>query len=149
MKYDTKEPCSSCPYRRDAKISRWHPDEFDRLKEMDESTMGAIFGCHATAKCEDLSVCAGWLLDQRERGVPSNAMRMALFTLPEAMEGMKAVGDGGHELYGSIDEMVEANEALGRCEGCGRYLTEGPHEDVIPLMTPSAFCSGDCEEADQ
>lgn len=124
MKWDTREPCGSCPYRRDAKLGLWHPDEFDNLVSTERSQMGSLFGCHATRKLADPSVCAGWLIMQRENGVPSIVLRLNLMRSQEAVDCMEAVSSGGHELYDSVDEMVEANEALGRCDACGCYLGE-------------------------
>ena len=122
MKWDTKSPCGSCPYRKDAPLGLWHPAEFDNLLKQDGNEMqGAAFGCHATIKAENPSVCAGWLLDQKKRGIPSIQLRLHLMQNSEALQCLEEVNSGGHELYDSIREMVEANEELGRCD-CGRYL---------------------------
>ncbi len=32
--------------------------------------------------------------------------------------------DGGHALYASVDEMIAANEQLGRCDFCDCYLDD-------------------------
>jgi hypothetical protein len=34
------------------------------------------------------------------------------------------VSSGGHDLYDSVAEMIEANEELGRCDTCERYLSD-------------------------
>ena len=126
MKWDLREPCGSCPYRRDAKLGLWHPSEFENLLEAEERPLGATFGCHGTIKHDEPSVCIGWLLDQKRRDLPSIALRIRLAESPAAVDCLKEASDGGHELYESIEEMVEANEALGRCR-CGRYRSkEGP-----------------------
>ena len=124
MKFDTTEPCGSCPYRRDAKLGLWHPSEFENLARTEREQMGAIFGCHATIKQKPPSVCAGWLINQRERGVPSIALRLTLMRNKEAVDCLEKVNDGGHELYDSIEEMIEANEELGRCDFCDAYLSD-------------------------
>ena len=122
MKFDTKEPCKSCPYRKDAKLGLWHPCEFENLARTEQELVGAVFGCHATGKGKTpVSVCAGWLLAQRDAGVPSIALRMQLLQNPDALQGLETVSDGGHELYASVQEMIEANETLGRCPDCERY----------------------------
>lgn len=123
MSFDTLWPCGSCPYRKDAPLGLWHPAEFDNLARTERDQFGAVFACHGTAKKPTRSVCAGWLLAQREAGVPSIALRMRLMRDPRAVQAMEAVTDGGHELYPSVDAMIEANEALGRCPECGRYMT--------------------------
>lgn len=38
MKYDTHEPCASCPYRKDVPTSMWDKDEFRRLLANDATT---------------------------------------------------------------------------------------------------------------
>jgi hypothetical protein len=121
FRWDTKEPCGSCPYRKDSKLGLWHPSEFDNLKETEADDIGSVFACHATKKYP--SVCAGWLLLQRANDVPSIALRLHLHRNPKAAQCLRTVTDGGHELYGSVEEMIAANEALGRCD-CGRYLGE-------------------------
>ncbi len=124
MKFDTPSPCGSCPYRTDAPLGLWHPSEFDNLARTEESQHGAIFACHATAKKPEWSVCAGWLIKQREAGVPSILLRLRLFQDPEAVRAIESVTDGGHDLYETVEDMIEANEALGRCDDCGRYLSD-------------------------
>lgn len=123
MKFDTNTPCGSCPYRKDSKLGLWHPEEFDNLMATEKSHMGSVFGCHATIKNDPPSVCAGWLIKQRDNGIPSIVLRLKLMRDPAARECLKRINDGGHELYETVEEMVEANESLGRCE-CGRYLME-------------------------
>lgn len=124
MKFDTKEPCKSCPYRKDAKLGLWHPSEFENLARTEEEIPGAVFACHATGKGKTpMSVCAGWLLKQRDNGVPSIALRLSVLQNPEAGRALETVSDGGHDLYSSVQEMIEANEALGHCPECDRYLT--------------------------
>lgn len=123
MKWNTREPCGSCPYRKDAPLRLWHPSEFDNLLEQDaDPIQGRAFGCHATIKNDSTSVCAGWLLDQKRRGLPSIRLRMALMQSEDAQRCLEKVSDGGYELYGSIEEMVAANEAFGRCPLCRCYL---------------------------
>ena len=111
MRWETTEPCASCPYRTDAKLEFWHPGEFVNLQEQDANEYGgAIFGCHGTRKLpEGPSVCAGWLLDQKRRNIPSIQLRLCLMVSEEARDCLEEVNDGGHDLYDSIEEMCEAN----------------------------------------
>ena len=110
MKWDTREPCQSCPYRKDVRTQYWAKEEYEGLLKADaEPVMGAVFGCHQTRKHEKPSICGGWLLDQKNRGLPSIQLRLSLIRNKEAVDCLDQVSDGGHELYGSIAEMVEAN----------------------------------------
>lgn len=132
MRWDTKEPCKSCPYRRDAPLGFWHPEEFDKLVDSERSQMGSVFACHGTKS--NMSVCAGWLLKQRDNGIPSIVLRLQLMRNQEAVDCLNQVSDGGHELYDSVDEMIDANEALGRCDSCERYLGEdGECKACVPV----------------
>ena len=124
MKFDTQSPCGSCPYRKDAPLGLWHPSEFENLAASERHPIGSVFACHATAKKPEHSVCAGWLLKQIDAGIPSVALRMTLMHDESAAAALDTVSDGGHELYESVEEMIDANEELGRCEECGRYLNE-------------------------
>lgn len=116
MKWDTKEPCQSCPYRKDVRTEYWAREEYEGLLDQDADPItGAIFGCHQTRKLPVPSICAGWLLDQKNRGVPSIQLRLSFIRNKVAVDCYNQVSDGGHELYGSIEEMVRANypELLG------------------------------------
>lgn len=110
LAFDLHEPCASCPYRRDARLAYWHEEEFHRLVLNDgDPIMGALYACHGTRRVEKKSVCGGWLLDQRDRGVPSIQLRLRLMRDEEAVECLETITDGGHERFGSIEEMVRAN----------------------------------------
>lgn len=124
MKFDTPSPCGSCPYRKDAPLGLWHPSEFEKLARSERDAIGVVFACHATAKKREQSVCAGWLLKQIDGGLPSIALRLALRNDDTAVALLDTVSNGGHELYATVEEMIRANEALGRCAACGCYLTE-------------------------
>lgn len=110
MKWDTREPCENCPYRKDAKLKLWDPAEFENLLVQDNNAYGgAIFGCHGTAKLESPSVCGGWLLDQKRRNLPSIQLRLAVISSDAAAKALEAITDGGHKLYTSIAAMCRAN----------------------------------------
>jgi hypothetical protein len=62
-----KQPCGSCPYRRDVPSGIWAREEYDKLPRYDGETWEqdvAIFMCHQ----RDGRLCAGWLAchDPRE-----------------------------------------------------------------------------------
>ena len=55
-----KNPCGSCPYRRDVPSGVWERDEYDKLPKYDGQTWEqspAVFMCHQ----RDGNLCAGWL----------------------------------------------------------------------------------------
>lgn len=111
MKFDTRTPCGSCPYRIDAPLGLWDEQHFRDLERNDaDEIFGAIYGCHATRKRGEPSVCAGWLLDQIRRGIPSIQMRLALAR--DRRLDLEELSDGGHVLYDSIADMVAANDRV-------------------------------------
>lgn len=114
MNWTTKKPCASCPYRKDAPLGFWDKSHFDKLSADDADPLnGAIYQCHGTRKRpEGTDVCAGWLLDQKRRNIPSIQLRLALFRSKQACDLLEAVDPGELELYGSIDEMVDANNLV-------------------------------------
>jgi hypothetical protein len=109
VKLDIHEPCPSCPYRKDAQLAKWHREHFETLLERDQSMMGAVYGCHGTAKLDEWSVCAGWMLDQLDRGMPSIQLRLLLRDQDADPALLDKYNDGGHELYESLDEMCRVN----------------------------------------
>lgn len=111
MKWDTREPCTSCPYRKDALKKMWAKEEFENLLAADANEFGgAMFGCHKFRNhSEEAQVCGGWLLDQKRRGCPSIRLRLVLIHKPEAVKAIGEVTDGGHKLYPSIAAMCRAN----------------------------------------
>lgn len=59
-----KNPCASCPYRKNVPSGLWEADEYDKLPRydgeiIDQVTAGAtrVFSCHHG----EGDVCAGWL----------------------------------------------------------------------------------------
>lgn len=111
MGFRTREPCKTCPYRKDVPVGLWHPDEYSNLAAQDQKEFGSLFGCHATGKEKGgPHVCAGWLLDQKSRGIPNLSLRIALIRSPdEAQPCLDEVHPpAGVEMYKSIEEMIEA-----------------------------------------
>jgi hypothetical protein len=75
-----------------------------------------IYACHGSAKKPEPTVCAGWLIDQRRRGVPRNiGLRMKLLTDPEAAACFEEV-ECQAPTYDSIEEMALANFEASRDE---------------------------------
>jgi hypothetical protein len=58
--HPAKQPCGSCPYRKDAPSGLWHEAEYDKLPlydlETPEQPVNAFF-CHQV----DGRLCAGWV----------------------------------------------------------------------------------------
>jgi hypothetical protein len=106
-------PCASCPYRADVDLMYWVREEYERLLASTRATIGIVFGCHKyrrRPKSEHV-VCAGWLLDQREQGCPSIALRLAMTEAPDVVNrAIETVHDGGHEC-GSTEEICKRNLA--------------------------------------
>ncbi len=109
MAWDTREPCKTCPYRKDVPKGTWHKSEFENLLEQDAQQFGAAFGCHATRKLPVPQVCGGWLYDQMRRGVPSLALRLRIIRNPAAVKAIEEISDGGHKMYSSIEAMCRSN----------------------------------------
>ncbi len=109
LKFDRREPCSSCPYRTDAPLELWSPEEFEDLLQKDRTQMGTLYGCHEFNKRrEEAQVCVGWLIDQRDRNVPSITLRLKLMQDKSAVACFNEASSPV-PLYESIEEMCEAN----------------------------------------
>lgn len=107
-----KSPCASCPYRTDAPRGHWSREEFRGLLASENTTLGAVYACHGHAKVEpkERGICAGWLLDQRRRNVPSIRLRMLLATNDAAAQAMRDATPGdGVKLYPTVKAMCRAN----------------------------------------
>ena len=56
-----KNPCGSCPYRRDVPSGVWAPEEYDRLPPYDSPNFSKqamrVFMCHQ----QDGTLCSGWV----------------------------------------------------------------------------------------
>ena len=118
-----RTPCADCPYRRDAPLGHWHPEEFEKVRQSraDERAWGigqrlsrGTFACHKHAKLPEAqqSWCAGWALMQKAEGVPSLALRLQIMTDDKAAADFSALTADGVELYGSPEEMIAANKAV-------------------------------------
>ncbi len=75
------------------------------LIKNDRSEIGKVYNCHN----RDGNICVGWGLNQRDRNTPSIALRLLLRSDPEAARQYGEITDGGHALFGSVEEMCTAN----------------------------------------
>ena len=108
MKMDIVQPCPSCPYRRDAPLAKWHRQHFETLLVQDHP-FGALYACHGTGKKKTQSFCAGWMLDQLERGLPNLNLRLFLARNNVTDETLDLYQTGDLEMYESLEEMCEEN----------------------------------------
>jgi hypothetical protein len=110
-------PCENCPYRKDAALGHWSREEFRAVLEGERGDFGRrpgknapVWACHkqlALAPAER-GFCAGWLLDQKRRGVPSIALRIYLATSEEARSAIDQV-DSDVPMYPTPQAMCRAN----------------------------------------
>lgn len=59
MRPPAKNPCGSCPYRKDVPSGVWEEEEYIKLPEYDKDTGSQppnVFMCHQ----QDGRICAGW-----------------------------------------------------------------------------------------
>lgn len=107
-----QQPCSTCPYRMDSPRKLWHKSEFERLLESEADTLGSsVYACHKQARlhAKTRGVCAGWLLDQKRRNIPSIKLRIALAMDESLVQALDKVHSGGLKLFGTFKQMCRAN----------------------------------------
>jgi Family of unknown function (DUF6283) len=104
-------PCENCPYRKDAPRRYWSAQEFKDLLAHEDSTLGSLYACHKEQQLDvkDRGVCAGWLLDQKKRDLPSIRLRLLLSQDESAADAYRKVSDGGHEMFSTFKAMCRAN----------------------------------------
>jgi hypothetical protein len=119
-----KEPCTSCPYRRDVPSGLWAAHEYDKLLAYDAPTAEqpmAPFMCHATPE----HFCHGWAVCHSNRGHEFEllALRLAasrnLGILPDVPEPFVPLFGSGAEAaeHGKRDieePSPEAGQAVDR-----------------------------------
>ena len=82
-----------------------------KLVVEDTDSFGSTFGCHEFNKrpAREHRPCAGWMLDQKARGVPNLRLRMILMENRKALKCFEALSRKGLKLFSSIKSMVRAN----------------------------------------
>lgn len=98
------QPCSNCPYRTDAPLKLWHPEEYEKLLATENDYMGATYKCHKN----NGSICVGWLMKQDENRLPSIALRIALSTHKVTREYLDSLHSPA-PLYENVKAMIKAN----------------------------------------
>ena len=133
-KHQRREPCGNCPFRKDAPLAYWHPSQYQMLADI-ERTEGdpdvrRIFACHKdrTKPPEEREYCVGWLINQRDNGIPNLALRMALMFGPNTEALGKQLDEShppeGVDLYASVTELVRLNIDRDQELNPHRYRTE-------------------------
>lgn len=112
-------PCPTCPYRKDTPPGIWHPDEYRKLAEFDDTDPGplAVFRCHQQNATGRPAVCRGWLA---VHDLASPAVRVAVATGQVTVEQVEAPVDV--DLYASGAQACEAG--LAGVEQPGRQARE-------------------------
>lgn len=98
------QPCSNCPYRKDAPLRLWAVEEYIKLLNLENDYMGANYGCHKG----NGSVCVGWLIKQDENNFPSIMLRLSLSKNNVTRDYLDSLNSPS-PLYSTVREMAEAN----------------------------------------
>jgi hypothetical protein len=93
-----KEPCSTCPYRKDVPSGVWSFDTYEILRPYDEPTFAQPFkpfGCHTTPDF----YCHGWAVVHTSRGNEFDlvSLRMARLGYPDIPEPAVPLFASGNE----------------------------------------------------
>jgi hypothetical protein len=109
-----KEPCSSCPYRRDVPSGVWARHEYEKLIEFDAPTGDqpfATFACHATPD----HTCHGWAVVHSNRGPEYELLGLRVWPpvgeIPEAAVPLFESGTEAAE-HGMADIETPSTEAI-------------------------------------
>lgn len=102
--FKSNTPCSTCPYRKDAKLKHWDKAEFKDLLKNENSQLGAVYGCHK----QNGDICVGWLMMQDKNNFPSIMLRIQLSKQNVTREYLNSLKCKS-ELFSTTKEMVKAN----------------------------------------
>lgn len=99
-------PCNTCPYLRSTPPGIWHRDEYEKLRDYDDSDSPpiAVFRCHQQLVTNEPTVCRGWLFVHAD----SVAVRFGIITGQLSADDLPPVDDEHAELYDSGTEACEA-----------------------------------------
>jgi hypothetical protein len=107
VRFALKSPCNNCPYRMDAPLQLWDKIEFKKLLEYErvpseQFEKQTAYGCHK----KNGNYCAGWVMQQIQRGMPSIPLRLALLKAPKNyVEELHCES----EMFDNVEEMCYAN----------------------------------------
>jgi hypothetical protein len=121
VKPPARNPCGSCPYRRDVPSGVWDPEEYDKLPRYDGPTHDqppGMFMCHQ----QNGRLCSGWVgcHDMEE----SMAIRMGIISgqldpddLDEIIDYQTSVplfGSGAEAAAHGMDEVYTPSPEAGK-----------------------------------
>lgn len=111
MNTDRRQPCASCPYRKDARLAFWHADHFVKLLAHDSDPWPPLYHCHEDGKkpVPERGLCVGWLLDQKRRNVPALHLRLRLMNDDALGAQLEAISGKGLSLFRTVQAMCRAN----------------------------------------
>lgn len=133
-----KNPCGSCPYRKDVPSGVWAKEEYVKLPPYDNDTQDQPFGaffCHQ----QDGRLCAGWVgcHDMRNNLGMRMAVSMGHLTVEEYEEAMDYSTDvplwsSGAEAaaHGLKDVEDPGEQAVRVIERVGRKIAKKQGSDV-------------------
>lgn len=99
-----KNPCSSCPYRKDVPLGIWEAVEYEKLRAYDNNGSFAAFLCHHSTNGKE-TVCKGWLV------VHVESVAVRLLVIKGAIPDESRYDIPTVPLYGSGNEAADAGEA--------------------------------------
>lgn len=102
--YCKKQPCKTCPYRKDVKLAHWSIEEYKDLLANETTQFGSVYACHK----KDGKVCTGWLINQDKNNFPSIMLRVSLSHHGVKREFLDTL-NCPVEMYDTVQEMAEAN----------------------------------------
>ena len=117
-----KEPCSTCPYRKDVPSGVWAEHEYEKLRDYDEPTYNqpmGTFGCHATPD----HYCHGWAVVHTSRGneydllalrVWGNGVEIPPAAVPLFASGNEAADHGERDLEAPSEQAMNTVDRLVR-----------------------------------
>lgn len=98
------QPCSNCPYRKDAPLKLWHKAEFIKLLHSENTQFGSVYNCHKN----NGSICVGWFIKQLENGCPSIMLRIAMIRENPSKQYIDSLHSPA-PLYKNVRAMIRAN----------------------------------------
>ena len=99
-----KNPCSTCPYRKDTPSGLWAEDEYEKLRGYDDNTAFSTFLCHQTNVTDVPTACKGWLM------VHCDSVAVRLAQLKGEVKAPECFEEPDVELYASGNEAADAGE---------------------------------------
>jgi len=127
-----KNPCTTCPYRRDVPAGVWTAEEYAKLREYDDESNPAlaVFLCHQSNVVGVATACKGWVMVHQESvavrlgcvlGQLDPATCFAETEIPLHESGVAAAdfGEQGVKRPGR-----KALKVIGKLAGTGRFKTE-------------------------